>query len=207
MDIEGATTARPVAGTLELFPDAGDVAMRYRLNGSEDDGDCSRSCWHQASTPPEPPPALVRPDHLGHRGRRHRWSPPHHPTGNAETWQLHPWRRVHPRQACCRRSTLFDLLHEKRAARHDARLGVEGCEARFRRLGSRTAERSFGARPRWGVTGSITRYEPHERSDPAGGGGIVNGRTLLNAVRRHVPRRPWLNSGRSPWGPGRGDPV
>jgi cholesterol oxidase len=39
MDIEGATTAPPVAGTLELFPDAGDVAMRYRLNGSEDDGD------------------------------------------------------------------------------------------------------------------------------------------------------------------------
>jgi hypothetical protein len=32
MDIEGATTARPVAGTLELFPDAGDVAMRYRFN-------------------------------------------------------------------------------------------------------------------------------------------------------------------------------
>jgi hypothetical protein len=28
MDIEGVATARPATGTLELFPDAGDVAMR-----------------------------------------------------------------------------------------------------------------------------------------------------------------------------------
>ncbi len=39
IDIEGVTTARLVAGTLRLFPDAGDVAVRYRLNVSEDDGD------------------------------------------------------------------------------------------------------------------------------------------------------------------------
>ena len=39
LDIEGLATARPVAGTLELFPDAGDVAMRYRLQSSDDDGD------------------------------------------------------------------------------------------------------------------------------------------------------------------------
>ena len=54
-------------------------------------------------------------------------------------WQLHPWGRVHPRQACRRRSTLFDLLHEKP-------LGVEGCEARFRsaqRHGLRSALRGM----------------------------------------------------------------
>jgi cholesterol oxidase len=39
IDIEGVATARPVTGTLEPFPDAGDVAMRYRLNGSDDSGD------------------------------------------------------------------------------------------------------------------------------------------------------------------------
>ena len=36
VDIEGLATPRPVTGTLELFPDAGDVAMRYRLQTSED---------------------------------------------------------------------------------------------------------------------------------------------------------------------------
>ena len=39
IDIQDLATARPVAGTLELFPDAGDVAMRYRLRASKDDGD------------------------------------------------------------------------------------------------------------------------------------------------------------------------
>ena len=39
IDIGGVATARPVTGTLELFPDAGDVAMRYRIRTSEDDGD------------------------------------------------------------------------------------------------------------------------------------------------------------------------
>jgi cholesterol oxidase len=39
MNIEGVATARPVTGTLELFPDAGDVAMRYRIKTSRDDGD------------------------------------------------------------------------------------------------------------------------------------------------------------------------
>ncbi len=39
MDIEGVATARPVTGTLEPFPDAGDVAMRYRIYTSSDDGD------------------------------------------------------------------------------------------------------------------------------------------------------------------------
>jgi cholesterol oxidase len=39
VDIEGLATARPVTGTLELFPDPGDVAMRYRLRTSEDSGD------------------------------------------------------------------------------------------------------------------------------------------------------------------------
>jgi hypothetical protein len=39
IDIEGVTTARLVAGTLHLFPGAGDVAVRYRLNVSEDDRD------------------------------------------------------------------------------------------------------------------------------------------------------------------------
>jgi cholesterol oxidase len=39
LDMEGVATARPVDGTLELFPDAGDVAMRYRVQGSDDHGD------------------------------------------------------------------------------------------------------------------------------------------------------------------------
>jgi cholesterol oxidase len=39
IDIEGIATARPVTGTLELFPNAGDVAMRYCVNTSENDGD------------------------------------------------------------------------------------------------------------------------------------------------------------------------
>ena len=39
IDIGGVATARPVTGTLELFPAAGDVAMRYRIRTSEDDGD------------------------------------------------------------------------------------------------------------------------------------------------------------------------
>jgi hypothetical protein len=38
IEIEGVAASRPVTGTLELFPDAGDVAMRYRLRTSEDDG-------------------------------------------------------------------------------------------------------------------------------------------------------------------------
>jgi hypothetical protein len=39
IDIEGLATASPVTGTLELFPDAGDVAMRYHLKGSNDEGE------------------------------------------------------------------------------------------------------------------------------------------------------------------------
>jgi cholesterol oxidase len=39
IEIQGVDASRPVTGTLELFPDDGDVAMRYRLQGSEDDGD------------------------------------------------------------------------------------------------------------------------------------------------------------------------
>ncbi|MBO0810460.1 MAG: GMC family oxidoreductase [Microlunatus sp.] len=39
VDIEGIATARPVSGTLELFPDAGDVAMRYRLRTHSESGD------------------------------------------------------------------------------------------------------------------------------------------------------------------------
>ncbi|HZA03714.1 MAG TPA: GMC family oxidoreductase [Propionibacteriaceae bacterium] len=36
--IDGLATDAPVSGTLELFPDAGDVAMRYRLTGTDDAG-------------------------------------------------------------------------------------------------------------------------------------------------------------------------
>lgn len=39
IDIEGLTTARPATGTLELFPDAGDVAMRYRLQTTHNNGE------------------------------------------------------------------------------------------------------------------------------------------------------------------------
>jgi len=39
VDIEGIGTAQPVSGTLELFPDAGDVAMRYRLRTHPESGD------------------------------------------------------------------------------------------------------------------------------------------------------------------------
>jgi cholesterol oxidase len=39
IDIEGLTTARAATGTLELFPDPGDVAMRYRLQTTQDNGD------------------------------------------------------------------------------------------------------------------------------------------------------------------------
>jgi cholesterol oxidase len=39
VDIEGLATARPATGTLELFPDPGDVAMRYRLRTSADSGE------------------------------------------------------------------------------------------------------------------------------------------------------------------------
>jgi cholesterol oxidase len=39
IDIEDVAVSRPVTGTLELFPDAGDVAMRYRLQSSEADSD------------------------------------------------------------------------------------------------------------------------------------------------------------------------
>jgi cholesterol oxidase len=39
LDIDGVAKARPVTGTLELFPDAADVAMRYRIFTSRDDGD------------------------------------------------------------------------------------------------------------------------------------------------------------------------
>jgi hypothetical protein len=39
IDIEGLTTARPATGTLELFPDPGDVAMRYRLQITQDNGE------------------------------------------------------------------------------------------------------------------------------------------------------------------------
>jgi hypothetical protein len=38
-NIEGLTTARPTTGTLELFPDPGDVAMRYRLQTTQDNGE------------------------------------------------------------------------------------------------------------------------------------------------------------------------
>ena len=36
--IDGLATSRPVAGTIELFPDTGDVAMRYRLQTKQDGG-------------------------------------------------------------------------------------------------------------------------------------------------------------------------
>jgi cholesterol oxidase len=39
IDIECLAKARPVAGTLELFPDVGDVAMRYHLEGSNVEGE------------------------------------------------------------------------------------------------------------------------------------------------------------------------
>ena len=39
VDIEGLATPRPVTGTLELFPDTGDVAMRYQLQTGEDGGE------------------------------------------------------------------------------------------------------------------------------------------------------------------------
>jgi len=39
VDIEGFATGRPVTGTLELFPDPGDVAMRYRLQTQQDSGE------------------------------------------------------------------------------------------------------------------------------------------------------------------------
>ena len=39
IDIEGLATARPVSGTLELFPDPHDVAMRYRLQTTQDSGE------------------------------------------------------------------------------------------------------------------------------------------------------------------------
>jgi cholesterol oxidase len=39
IDVEGLATARPVTGTLELFPDPGDVAMRYRLRTQQDSGE------------------------------------------------------------------------------------------------------------------------------------------------------------------------
>jgi cholesterol oxidase len=39
IDIEGLTTARPATGTLELFPDPGDVAMRYRLQTAQNNGE------------------------------------------------------------------------------------------------------------------------------------------------------------------------
>ena len=41
IDIEDVAVSRPVTGALELFPDAGDVAMRYRLQSSEDDSDAA----------------------------------------------------------------------------------------------------------------------------------------------------------------------
>jgi hypothetical protein len=50
------------------------------------------------------------------------------PLGNAEIGQLHPWGRVHPRQACRRRSTLLTYFTEApwawRAAKRDS-LGSE----------------------------------------------------------------------------------
>lgn len=39
IDIAGVATTRPVTGTLELFPEPGDVAMRYRLHATDDSGD------------------------------------------------------------------------------------------------------------------------------------------------------------------------
>jgi cholesterol oxidase len=39
IDIEDVAVSRPVTGTLELFPDAGNAAMRYRLQSSEADSD------------------------------------------------------------------------------------------------------------------------------------------------------------------------
>ena len=39
IDIEGLATARPVAGTLQLFPDPRDVAIRYRLQTTQDSGE------------------------------------------------------------------------------------------------------------------------------------------------------------------------
>ena len=39
IDVEGLATARPVTGTLELFPDPGDVAMRYRLRTQQASGE------------------------------------------------------------------------------------------------------------------------------------------------------------------------
>jgi cholesterol oxidase len=37
--IDGLATARPVTGTLDLFPEPGDLAMRYHLHGSGDAGE------------------------------------------------------------------------------------------------------------------------------------------------------------------------
>jgi cholesterol oxidase len=39
IEVERLATARPVTGTLELFPDPGDVAMRYRLRTQQDSGE------------------------------------------------------------------------------------------------------------------------------------------------------------------------
>lgn len=38
LDIEGLASSRPVAGQLQLFPDPGDVAMRYLLEATDDQG-------------------------------------------------------------------------------------------------------------------------------------------------------------------------
>ena len=85
-------------------------------------------------------------------------------------WQLHPWGRVHPRQACRRRSTLFDLLHEKPPGRGGLRSAISpGSEARI-------AERSAGHDARFGgylMWGVKRQHYP------------------LGTTRTELPRRRW----------------
>jgi hypothetical protein len=105
VDIEGFATGRPVTGTLELFSDPGDVAMRYRLQTQQDSGEAVVliGTKHQHRNPLRLWSDLTTlhveaADTVGVL----RISPP----GVLKLAQLDPWGRVHPHQTGRRRSTV-----------------------------------------------------------------------------------------------------
>jgi cholesterol oxidase len=82
IDIEGLATARPVTGTLELFPDPHDVATRYQLQTKQDGGEALGLTGTKRQ----------------HRNPLRLWSDPHHlcrsrrPTPS-ESSASHQWER------------------------------------------------------------------------------------------------------------------